>query len=186
MPTTTTSPKTQQTAKSCTRSSTNAWLAQNGSESQSSNGALGSTREKSPILLSTIVVPVTVVVAVHLFLRWNTVHKHRDLEQMVVDVTESNQSVLRKGIVVVDFFAPWCGPCKRLTPAFERLSLAFQDTGIVFAKVNGDDHEDLMEEFHVNAYPTVMLLKNGKVVKSVEGCDEGELDEIVQKAKSLV
>ena len=104
---------------------------------------------------------------------------------MVVVITEANSAVLRKGIVVVDFFATWCGPCKRLAPAFQRLALAAQDTGIVFAKVDGDDNEDLMEEFQVNAYPTVMLLRDGKVVKSVEGCDETELDELVKRAKGL-
>ena len=104
---------------------------------------------------------------------------------MVVVVNVFNESVLQEGIVIVDFFATWCGPCKRLAPAFERLALAAQDTGIVFAKVDGDDNEDLMEKFQVNAYPTVLLLRDGKVLKSVEGCDETELDELLQKAKKL-
>ncbi len=99
----------------------------------------------------------------------------------VVVIDESNVSVLRTGIVVVDFFAPWCGPCKRLATPFE-LRAAGCSANVVFAKVDGDENEMLMEEFDVKAYPTVMVLRDGKRIKSVEGCDESELAELVDLA----
>lgn len=102
----------------------------------------------------------------------------------VVVVNESNKCVLRKGIVLVDFFATWCGPCKRLAGPFQNFASAWKGT-IVFAKVDGDDNEDLMEEFNVRAYPTVLLLQDGKVIKTVEGCDDSELAELVSKAELL-
>jgi thioredoxin len=105
------------------------------------------------------------------------------MTSQVVDIQESNQGILRKGVVIVDFFATWCGPCKRLAPSFSEY--ASGTPNVTFAKVDGDENEDLMVEFNVRAFPTLMLLVNGKVVDTIEGCDKSELAELVAKASSL-
>jgi len=102
----------------------------------------------------------------------------------VIEIQESNQGLLRKGLVIVDFFATWCGPCKRLAPTFADFATRCT-SNVLFAKVDGDENEDLMIEFNVHAFPTVMLLMNGKVVDSVEGCDASELADLVDKASAL-
>ncbi len=73
-----------------------------------------------------------------------------------------------EGIVVVDFFATWCGPCKMLTPVFEELS-AELDGKAKFAKVDIDESSDIAAKFQVVSVPTVKVFKDGKVVKTLVG-----------------
>ena len=73
------------------------------------------------------------------------------------DVLDSSQPVL------VDFWAPWCGPCRMITPTIEELAGEF-DGKVVVGKVNIDDNQQRASEFDVRAIPTVLLFKNGEVV----------------------
>ena len=87
---------------------------------------------------------------------------------MVKVITDSSE-IPQQGSVVIDFFAEWCGPCKRIAPFFEQL--ADEYVGVTFVKVNVDDSEDLVSQYAISAMPTFVFLKNGKVVKKVEGAD---------------
>ena len=102
----------------------------------------------------------------------------------VIEVTDTNSTVLTRGIVVADFYATWCGPCKRLSPHFTR----FADAGspsIVFAKIDSDENAELVEKYDIKGLPTVLLMREGAIVTTAEGCDESDLANLVDKALAL-
>lgn len=65
-------------------------------------------------------------------------------------------------LVIIDFFATWCGPCKVISPQFEELSNELTD--IVFLKIDVDDNEDIAAEYEISSMPTFIFIKNGKPV----------------------
>ena len=92
---------------------------------------------------------------------------------MVKLISEPSE-VPQQGAVVIDFFATWCGPCKRIAPTYEKLSEAF--TSVTFLKVDVDESPELVDMFAVNSMPTFVFLKHGQVVKKVEGADMAGLE----------
>lgn len=78
------------------------------------------------------------------------------------------------GAVVIDFFATWCGPCKRIAPIFDQLDK--KNPSVTFLKVDVDESAELVEYFGVNAMPTFIFIKDAKIVKRVEGADLVELE----------
>jgi len=84
--------------------------------------------------------------------------------------------------VIIDFFAEWCGPCKRIAPQYIELSEKY--SGIEFFKCDVDESSDLSEVFEVNALPTFVFLLNGKVVNKIEGADIEGLKELLEDLNS--
>ncbi|CAL8090610.1 unnamed protein product [Calicophoron daubneyi] len=82
-------------------------------------------------------------------------------------------------LVIIDFFATWCGPCKVIAPNFEKLSEEFPD--VTFLKVDVDQAEDAAEKYGVTAMPTFVLLKNGKPVETCVGADIQKVSETIKK-----
>lgn len=77
--------------------------------------------------------------------------------------------------IVMDFWAQWCGPCKTLTPVIDQLAEEF-DGRAVIGKVDVDDNADLVEKFAIRSVPTVLFVKDGKVVdKAVGAVPKNEL-----------
>jgi len=81
--------------------------------------------------------------------------------------TFNSQVVKGKGIAVVDFWAPWCGPCKMMGPVFEEMSHHYDD--LTFGKVNVDELGDISGKFDVQSIPTVIFFKDGKEVHRTMG-----------------
>lgn len=86
-------------------------------------------------------------------------------ESRVMSVTAEsfkNEVELFKGRVIIDVYADWCGPCKKLKPIFDDLSNEY--TSIKFVKINYEDAKDLLKRFNVSSLPTILFVKDGEVV----------------------
>lgn len=89
------------------------------------------------------------------------------------------QGTQQKKIVVVDFTATWCGPCKTMAPVFEKLSDTY--TNAIFLKVDVDENQDLASDFGVSGIPAFHLLKDGQKVDEVIGSNAAGLEAMVKK-----
>ena len=84
-------------------------------------------------------------------------------------------------IVVADFYADWCGPCKQIAPIFEQLSAQLsRPSKITFAKINTDKQQDLSRSYGVKAMPTFMVFRNARQVEFIEGADPRKLSSVVK------
>jgi thioredoxin 1 len=80
-----------------------------------------------------------------------------------------DQEVLKSSLpVVVDFWAPWCGPCKQIAPIVEKLSEEYKDK-LKFCKINVDENHDTASKYHVMSIPTLIFFKKGELVEQTVG-----------------
>ncbi|GBF74572.1 thiol reductase thioredoxin [Paenibacillus sp. 598K] len=88
---------------------------------------------------------------------------------MAVALTKDNfKESIEKGVSVVDFWAPWCGPCKMQLPIVEELSTEMEGQAIV-GKINVDEEPELASQFGVMSIPTLILFKDGQPVDKMVG-----------------
>jgi thioredoxin 1 len=103
-------------------------------------------------------------------------------EPMHVSDAEFETSVLKSATpVIVDFWAPWCGPCRQIAPSLEKIAKDY-DGQVVVAKVNTDDNPQWAQQFEVSGIPTILFVAQGKVVyRQVGAVPFGYLKNIVDK-----
>ncbi|MBK9459760.1 MAG: thioredoxin [Sphingobacteriales bacterium] len=90
-----------------------------------------------------------------------------------------------KKLVMIDFWATWCGPCKMISPIVEDLSKKYKGQ-IMVVKVDADRSKDLADQYKVKMLPTILFMRNGKVVDRVEGVDQNPRAALEAKIKKLM
>ena len=103
----------------------------------------------------------------------------------VMEINDSNfdQEVMKSDkLTLVDFWAPWCGPCKMIAPVIDELSKDY-DGKVKFTKVNVDDSPSTASSFGIRGIPTIVLVKNGEVVDQVVGAvPKSELEKAIKES----
>ncbi|KAE8137370.1 thioredoxin-like protein [Aspergillus pseudotamarii] len=84
-------------------------------------------------------------------------------------------------VVIIDFWATWCGPCRAISPVFEKLASEPKFSSIKFVKVDVDQQEDIAQEVGIRAMPTFMAFKNGNKIDELVGANPGDLAKLVER-----
>ena len=86
-----------------------------------------------------------------------------------IELTPANfEEVTKEGVSMVDFWAPWCGPCRMIAPVIEELAADFEGKAKV-CKVNTDEEQDLAVKYGIRSIPTILFMKDGNVVDQMVG-----------------
>lgn len=104
----------------------------------------------------------------------------------VVELNTHNfeQAIKDNAFVIVDFWAPWCGPCRSFAPIFEKVSEDHQD--VVFAKVNTEDEQQIAAHFQIRSIPTLMIFRDQIIIFAQPGAlQEGSFRQLIDKAAEL-
>jgi thioredoxin 1 len=96
---------------------------------------------------------------------------------------ENIEETINEGVSLVDFWAPWCGPCRMVGPVIEELSKDFDGKANI-CKINTDEEQDLAVKFGIRSIPTIMFFKDGKLVDQIIGAQSKEV--FAEKINSLL
>lgn len=97
---------------------------------------------------------------------------------------DQHEATIAEGIVLIDFWADWCGPCKRFAPVFEQVSDANPD--VVFAKVDTEDQRELAEMYGIRSIPTLVAYRDGIPIHSQAGAvPQPVLEDLIRQVRAL-
>ncbi len=111
---------------------------------------------------------------------------YKDIHMALENLTAANfeERVLASDIAILDFWAPWCGPCKQFAPIFEKV--AAENPDILFGKVNTEEEQALAGHFQIRSIPTIMILREGIGVFQQAGMlPEEALKDLIEQVKKL-
>jgi len=103
-----------------------------------------------------------------------------------IELTKDNlvDTVSNNAFVIIDFWAPWCGPCQSFGPVYEEISEKYPD--IVFAKVNTEAEQEVAAQFNIRSIPTLMIFREQIILYSEAGAlPGGQFEELVNKAGEM-
>ncbi|MCF6206292.1 MAG: thioredoxin [Sulfurovum sp.] len=101
-----------------------------------------------------------------------------------VELTSANfEDTVKEGVTMVDFWAPWCGPCRMIAPVIEELAEDF-DGKATIAKVNTDEEQELAVKYGIRSIPAILFFKDGEVVDQMVGA--ASKDAFAEKLNALV
>jgi thioredoxin 1 len=104
----------------------------------------------------------------------------------VLELNEQNfeEVILNNDFVVIDFWAPWCGPCKGFAPVYDAASEKHE--GIVFAKVNTEEHQALAGHFQIRSIPTLVIFREKVIIYAQPGAlPASGFDDLITRAKEV-
>jgi thioredoxin 1 len=101
-----------------------------------------------------------------------------------LDGTNFEDTIRDNAFVVVDFWAPWCGPCRSFAPIYDKVSNDIED--VVFAKINTEDQQEIAGHFHIRSIPTLMIFREQIIIFSQPGAlPEIQFRDLLAKAGEL-
>lgn len=100
-----------------------------------------------------------------------------------IELTNDNfEATVKEGVSLVDFWAPWCGPCRMIGPVIDELAVDFEGKANI-CKVNTDEQQDLATKYGVRSVPTILFMKDGEIVDQMIGASSKQA--LTEKLNSL-
>lgn len=100
-----------------------------------------------------------------------------------IELNNSNFDTVKEGVALVDFWAPWCGPCRMIAPVIEELAEEFDGKAKV-CKVNTEEEQDLAIKHQIRSIPTILFYKDGEIVDQMVGATSKQV--LADKINSLL
>ncbi len=119
-------------------------------------------------------------------LRYNITFYLSEKIMAVLELNKDNfdNTIQKNDIVILDFWAPWCGPCKQFAPTYDEVSEKFDK--VIFAKINTEDEQELAGNFKFRSIPTLMIFREQIAIFSQPGAMSGaDLEAVIKKAQTL-